>query len=223
MLAPRLAFVTILAIATVSANPILGQSDAFSTTSTLNWTNGAPATDPLVISTGGPAGAGDGYLQVTADNSGSAGKLTIFNRSQWAGNFSAAGIFSIEMDLANFGASALSMRVALKSGTLSNSPGFLSTTAFALAADGQWHHAAFLLDAGDLTLVGTGITLASLLSSVAEMRIINAPTTANLNGVNVTGQIGVDNITAVTPEPGTFLLLAGSLAASGFLRRSRCQ
>ena len=139
MLAPRLAFVTILAIATVSANPILGQSDTFSTTSTLNWTNGAPATDPLVISTGGPAGAGDGYLQVTANNSGSAGKLTIFNRSQWAGDFSAAGIFSIEMDLANFGASALSLRVALKSGTFSNSPGFLSTTAFALSADGQWH------------------------------------------------------------------------------------
>ena len=218
----RLTLATILATATVSAGPILGQIDRFSTASTLNWTNGAPGTDPVVISTGGPGGAGDGYLQVTATGAGPTGRLTVFNRTQWTGDFSTPGVFLVEMDLANFGASALSMRLALKSGTLAASPGFVSTTAFALAADSNWHHATFLLDAADLTLVGSGLTLSALLSGVAEMRIINAPTTS-LTGVNVVGQIGIDNIsaTAPVPEPGTILLFVAALLAGGLWRLRR--
>ena len=41
----------------------MGQIDTFSAASTLGWANGPNGVAPVVISTGGPAGVGDGYLQ----------------------------------------------------------------------------------------------------------------------------------------------------------------
>jgi hypothetical protein len=80
------------------------------------------------IANGGPAGVGDHFLLITANGSaGADGRITVFNRSQWAGNFLAAGVSAIEMDLKNFGTTPLSIRVALKSGIGIGSPGFVTT------------------------------------------------------------------------------------------------
>jgi hypothetical protein len=195
------------------ASPILGQIDTFSG-STLGWDTGTRGpTQPAVISSGGPGGAGDGFLQLTSDGSGSDGRLTVFNRDQWTGNFLAAGVNAVEMDVKNFGSSSLSIRVGLKSATTQGAPGYASSTAFALAADAQWHHAVFLLDQADLTAVGSAPALNSLLANVAEFRILNAAA-PRLNGDSLLGQLGIDNIkadtvsaTAAVPEPSPHLLL----------------
>ena len=79
------------------------------------------------ISTGGPAGAGDHYIQLTADGSNSGGKLTAFNRDQWLGDYLAAGVTAIEVDLLNQSAVTLSIRLAFKNGPGSSGvPGYLS-------------------------------------------------------------------------------------------------
>ena len=97
----------------------LNQVDTFTSGTTANWIQGvsAPA-GALTVVPGGPAGAADNFLQITSDGSGPGGRLTAFNQTQWVGNYSAAGINVIEMDLrAPAGATQpLSMRVAFRNG-----------------------------------------------------------------------------------------------------------
>jgi len=212
----------VLVSAELEAFPIVGQIDTFSAASTLGWSNGgAPA--PLVISTGGPAGVGDGYLQITADGIGADGRLTVFNRSQWAGDFLSAGVASVEMDLKNFGSSPLSIRIGLRQSDIFGAPGFASTVGFSLPVDGLWHHATFLLDAADLTRFNsTTLLLDALLSSVAEFRILNSAA-PSLTGDFIVSQLGVDNIkaraAATVPEPSALLLLTTGLVALGMLKK----
>jgi hypothetical protein len=72
------------------------------------------------------------------------------------------------MDLKNFGTTPLSIRLGLKARSGIGATGYSSTNPFLLPADGQWHHARFLIDAEDLTAVGAAPPLATLLSNVAE-------------------------------------------------------
>jgi uncharacterized repeat protein (TIGR01451 family) len=159
---------------------------------------------------------------VTATGGGAGGRLTVFNRSQWAGDYVGAGVTFIEMDLKNLGSVPLSIRIGLKSGTANGSPGYVSTTPFALPADNAWHHAVFGLDAGSLTPIGSPAALNTFLSSVAELRIVHAPT-PSLTGIFITSQLGIDNITAgATPVSPLFsksfaspaVAIGGSLALS---------
>jgi hypothetical protein len=208
------------------AGPILGQVDTFQDGTLQNWATGnrGPG-QPINISNGGPAGSGDHYLLLTANGGRADGRLTVFNRSQWAGNFLAAGVNAVEMDLKNFGTTPLFIRVAVKSNTGATSPGFVSTVPFVLPADGEWHHAFFPLGEASLTEVNSTIlSLAALLSNVGEFRILNGQN-PELNGDPITSQLGVDNIQAtVIPEPGTLALLGlgcGLLALASRLRRRR--
>jgi hypothetical protein len=216
---------------TGQAGPILGQIDTFENNTTNGWMIGDPLarnppvpgfTPPAVIPTGGPAGAGDHFMLLTADDVRSGGRITVFNRDQWGGNFLQAGVNLVEVDLKNFNAAntdPLPIRIAIKAGTGRGSTGYSSTTPFLLPADGQWHHAAFLLDAADLTAVGAAPPLNTLLANVAEFRILNSPTPL-LNGTDVNAQVGVDNIAALAsplaiPEPGSFSLLLTGVAGVG--------
>jgi hypothetical protein len=198
------------------AGPILGQIDTFENNTSDGWMIGDPLarnppvpgfTPPAIIPTGGPAGVGDHFMLLTADAARSGGRLTVFNRDQWAGNFLQAGVNLVEMDLENFGTTPLSMRIAIKAGTGIGSAGYVSTVPFVLPADGQWHHASFLLDPESLTAIGAAPPLATLLSNVAEFRILNSARPA-LNGDDINSQVGIDNIAALEiHEPGGFLLL----------------
>jgi hypothetical protein len=90
-----------LIFADASSAIAVGQIDNFQDGTTSNWSNGNIIGTVSVtnIATGGPAGAGDRYIQVTADGSTSGGKLTSFNRDQWLGDYVAAGITAIDVDL----------------------------------------------------------------------------------------------------------------------------
>jgi hypothetical protein len=67
--------------------------DTFQGGTLLGWGGGA---SPTNIATGGPAGAGDRYLQVTGSGAGGAGGVpATSNGVQWSGNYSAAGVTAI--------------------------------------------------------------------------------------------------------------------------------
>ena len=207
----------------VRATPIVGQIDTF-TGSTDGWTNGAAAPDPLVVSTGGPGGSGDSFLELTGDGSGSGGRITIFNRVQWAGNFLLAGVNAVDMDLKNLGSSILFIRVGLKSTTAMGAPGFVSRTPFTLPADGAWHHAMFLLEEADVTVIGAPRAFNNLLANVAEFRILHAAA-PRLNGDPIASQLGIDNIradsvpAAVVPEPSAAAICAFGMGFLCYLKR----
>lgn len=212
--------VLLVAITTpVPAALVVGQTDDFQDGTTQGWRSGVVNPNPPSnVATGGPLGAGDRYLQIVSTGGvGPGSKLIAFNTAQWAGDYLAAGVTGITMDLKNLGSSPLSMRIGLMSSTLQGSPGYVTSTAFPLPVDGNWHHAVFGLSAADLTGINAPPALSTILSGTAELRILHSAGPA-LNGDNIVGSVGVDNIAAV-PEPATLLLISGGLL--GVLRRRR--
>jgi hypothetical protein len=198
---------------------VIGQIDDFQDGTTANWTNGeiigvTPVTN---IASGGPAGAGDRFIQITSDGNGAGGRLTVFNRDQWLGDYVGGGITAIEVDLRNQGAVNLSIRLAFKNGPGNGVPGYLSQV-MSLAAGSGWQH--FTISLAPANLIPVGNPLPWNQFFIGEVRFINAPGTGDLNGTPVVGQLGIDNVHAV-PEPAVpALLVVSSLVGVGLrLRR----
>ncbi|MBI3837060.1 MAG: hypothetical protein HY288_03895 [Planctomycetia bacterium] len=178
-----------------STTPLIGQVDDFQDGTTQNWTNG-PVANPVNV-LGGPGGASDRFLQVSSGTFGGGPRLVVFNDTQWIGNYVAAGMTAIEMDLKNFTASAEAIRIALRTSSGgSTTPGYSSTTAFALPPDNAWHHAVFSLDSGSLTGINSPPPLSTFLTAVGDCRILQAAAGPALIGDFGNFQVGVDNITA---------------------------
>lgn len=190
----------------------VGDVDTFSTGLDA-WQKGQ--VNPTFLSTvasGGPAGAGDAYMQSVADGSSSFGRLTVFNESQWSSDYAAAGVTSIRMDLLNSGTVPLQIRLGLRNGSGS---GFISTVPVALGTGGGWQSASFSVASSAFTTVGSPGAYASFLQGSFALRILHATSTGNLNGTPVVSTLGVDNITAV-PEPSTIVMALAGLAGGGF-------
>ena len=199
--------VGLLASAAV-ATPVANQVNTFQGANPAGWTNGGAAADPVVLTTGGPAGAGDGYLRVTATGGGGPGShLVAFNVApQWTGNFSTAGVNALSMDLKNFSTSPLSMRISLQE---TGSTWYVSNPAVALPADNAWHTVTFPLTPAGMTATNGATPLATGLTRVNEFRILDNPS-ADYRGAVISASFGVDNVRAV-PEPGAALVLVAAL------------
>lgn len=188
--------------ASAASAVVLGASDGFGNGSTDGWFSGAASPVPPVnVADGGPAGAGDGYLLATAlGGSGPGSRLVVIGGPQWAGDYAAAGVDAITMDLRNFGSADLSVRLALFGGGGAG----VSVTPVLLPAGGDWQSVSFSLAPSALAgnLPGLG--------AIAELRIFNGGL-AQFPGDAMAGRLGIDNIAAV-PEPAPAALLACGLA-----------
>ena len=173
-----------------------GQVDTFQNGTTQGWEEGplSPSA-PSNIATGGPAGAGDRYLQnISTGGSGAGSRMVMFNTTQWTGDYLTRGIDRISAQLANFGSTTLYMRVAIRGG--SNSSVYCSGSPFILPPDGRWRPANFDLTAAAMTNVGGGNSLEEVLSNVIEVRILSAIGGASFAGDPTAATLGIDNITA---------------------------
>jgi autotransporter-associated beta strand protein len=178
------------------------QVDTFQDGTTENWSGGA---SPSNISDGGPIGAGDAYLKISSGTFGGRNHLLTYNQMQWTGNYKAAGVAGIEMDLKNFGDASLPIRITIRESPGGQAtPGYSSTNAFMLPADGQWHTAQFFLTAADLTAVNPFsqplAPLSTVLADVEDIRLMSAAQPAII-GDSINAQIGIDNITALPTPP----------------------
>ncbi len=201
----------VLSAPSVRADIALGQSDDFEDDTLMNW-NGSflPATLPMNISTGGPAGAGDNYLQITSSGGGGPGsKLATYNQDQWIGDYTTAGVTSIDVDVRNFSSSTVELRVLLFGG----GGEFASAIATPVVNDGFWHHLTLGVGAADLVPnegadpLDVSLTLADV-SRLMLRHQIDVPG----ESPSFVGQIGIDNVTA-TPEPTALaMLLIGGVA-----------
>jgi hypothetical protein len=194
----------------------LGQIDTFATGATAGWRVGpAHPLPPSIVATGGPAGAGDRYLlQQAIGGSGPASHLAIENRAQWAGNYTAAGITALTMDVANFGDTDLSLRLLFD--TFDGARAW-STVPLAVPAGSGWQSLYFPIGPNDLNIQG-GAGIGAGLSQVVAIRIFHS-TSPGFPGEAIVARIGIDNISAV-PEPPAALLLALGLGALAWRRRS---
>jgi hypothetical protein len=187
----------------------IGQVDTFSA-SIEGWFAGGgafgqvPPVPPQVVATGGPAGPGDAFMLVTANGgSGVGSRLVAMNAMQWAGDYTAAGITAVTMDLRNFSNLDLTIRLFLEDplpGPPVNTA--VSSVGILLPAGGDWTPVTFPIGSGDLTVLQGD--LATLLTNVTLLRIFHS-TTDTFPGEPVVGALGVDNVRAV-PEPDSVLL-----------------
>ncbi|RIK93813.1 MAG: hypothetical protein DCC71_23825 [Proteobacteria bacterium] len=197
----------------------LGQLDTFEDGTTQGWAinllgMGAPpaAALPTNVPTGGPDGADDAYLRLTSTGAPSGGgRLVALNAfGAWAGDYPGAGVTGIAMDVRNFGASDVLLRVLLEdpgSGPPANVA--ISSQAILVPAGGDWARIVFPLAATDLAALLGSVDAA--LANTTVLRILHAPT-AVFPAEPIAAQIGIDDVRAV-PEPGTALLVALGTAA----------
>ncbi len=214
------AMVVFFGLAAASGAAVIGQVDNFEDGTTDGWLTallGSPnPAPPINIATGGPKGAGDNYMQLTALGGANAGsRLTVINVGQWTGNYLSANIGAIAMDLKNFGTTDLDLRLLFESGGPPTDAA-VSTNAFHLAAGSGWTHVVFPIGIGNLTAI-LGTTQ-NALSNTTALRLFHNPVT-DFPGPSVVATLGVDNINAV-PEPGVFGMVgAGLLLLARRLKR----
>lgn len=195
---------------------------------------GVPATPQPVVS-GGAGGADDQFMQITSTGgSGPGSKLAAINPTAWGGNYTNAGLTSIAMDLRNFGATDLYIRLLLED--LSDLPQarYAITDAIFLPSGGDWTAASFSVAAADLIALQGEV--ATVLASVTHLRILGSadPDWLFAPGFqpSVAAILGVDNITPnvfgdggngdgdhEVPEPSSAWLVA--LGLLGLVRMGR--
>ena len=172
-----------------------GQVDDFEDGTTKLWSEGGASPNPPTnISTGGPAGAGDNYLENISTGAGFGGsRMNMFNIAQWSGDYIAAGVSEIRMQVRVFSGGPANIRVAFGASTAAR---FASTNAVVVPNDGAWHDVVLPIGENDLTLVEGSSTHAASMAVVTEMRI-NSSSVPAWRGDQVAMTIGVDNIEAV--------------------------
>jgi hypothetical protein len=161
------------------------------------------------VANGGPAGAGDGYMLITANgSSGPGSRLVVRNATQWAGDYIAAGITAIEMDLINLGINDLFLRLSFMD-PLAGAPtnAAYSTDPVFVPAGSGWIRRVFPIEPSNLTL-GLGDVNAAL-ADATLLWLYHSPAPnypGTLNSIPaIAAGLGVDNITAV-PEPCAMML-----------------
>ena len=208
---PWLVVATALATGLVSlpADAVsVGMVDTFAGVSTAGWSTGAASPVPPVAQAGGgPAGAADPYLLLTATGSvGAGGRLAAFSGAQWAGDYLQAGVNAIGLDVNNLGSTDLALRLVFEAAQ----GNAVTQDVVLLPAASGWRHVAFSILPASLTGAGT-----TVLAGVLRYRLIHNPDATALGPV-VAASLGVDNISAV-PEPGPMSLWAAGLALLGLV------
>ena len=214
-------------LATLGAGPasgvvVLGQIDDFQDGTLQGW-RCCQGANPTNIATGGPAGMGDRYLEISSTNS----PLGMVNDSgsspatlQWTGDYMGEGVALLRMNLNNLGANPLSIRISIFSNGGSS---YTSTNATVLPAASGWVSADFWLDGAALSLSSGAEALNDVLADVGALRLRHDPDPMDPPGTPqpVTGTLGIDNIAAL-PEPGGIAgVAAGGALLWGLQRRRR--
>lgn len=165
------------------------------------------ANEPVLVNTGGPNGAGDGFLSTSSSGAGGSGSRHVFinDNAEWIGNYTSAGIIAFTFDVRNTNTTEdLHLRVGF------NGTGFndwaASTNPVIVAAGSGWTSVTIPVEAGDLSLSGNpGTTVAAILANVTQLRILSNDGSDSLHkGQRLALTSDYDNIVAVdvlsTPE-----------------------
>jgi hypothetical protein len=199
-----------------AAAATIGMVDDFQDGTVANWRGASPAN----VADSGPGGAGDNALRVAAQGD----RVVIVNENQWTGNFAAAGITQVSMDVRNESAFPLALRIGFAQGGVGpNGIGdtYVSATAAPVPNDGQWHQVALSMAPESFVphSANTNPTpnAAAALAAVSHFRILHNPMPSFM-GASVLATLYLDNIQAV-PEPAAWALAVGGMVLVEIRRR----
>jgi hypothetical protein len=203
-----LIFYALISLAPCARGVTLGQIDDFENGLVGNWAGHFPSISN--VTTGGPTGPDDNFLQITASGAASGGsRLVAYNTNQWMGNYTAAQITSIAMDAKNLGESAIHLRLAFGNGTAISSTWFASTNPIVLSVGSAWQQASFSLSA--TTRISGAATLGAVLTNVQAIRVLSSVDLPQVgpgggaSGDVILATLGIDNITAAgAPQDADF-------------------
>lgn len=209
-----------LAWATTASAITVGQLDTFQDATTQNWVEGLggaiPPVPPAVVANAGPNGTGDFALRITGTGAviGPGSKLVVNNiQPRWLGDYTAAGVNGIVLDVRNPNAFELNLRVGIDGPAIGTTGGRWVSGAVVVPASSGWRTVTFSLLPADLLPGDLAATSASTTrANVAVLRVMHAPV-ATWSSVAAAGQMDLNDIEAL-PEPTlTISLLVGSLFA----------
>ncbi|HEX6962141.1 MAG TPA: hypothetical protein VF175_09760 [Lacipirellula sp.] len=176
----------------------LGQLDDFQTGGVAGWGSPAGNTVTAVIPNAGPLGPGDSALNVEANL-----KLLVTSGSQWHGNYTAAGIVKISMDVQHSNGFPLELRLGIANGLFSISGSgdtYETIDAITVPNDGQWHRVTFdVMPTDFIDTFGNSIDPpdpAAALANVTHLRLFHNPASRQFVGEAVSGSFNLDNILA---------------------------
>ena len=223
----------------------LGQIDTFEDGTLQNWQTGLSAVTAehmSNVSSGGPDGIDDNYLQMFSDSTDPFGgnRLTFFNREQWTGDWLAADVTAITLDVKNFSSSVpLNLRLGINggfvdpTGTSIIGGTFVTSGRIVLNSGSDWTRVLFMVRSSDFVSVlpgrssnTAGNDILATLSNVTELRILNSEL-PDWNGLPVDATLGVDNIaariqaTAVPLPPALALFGPGLIALMTIARKQK--
>lgn len=180
---------------TMNAQIALGLTNDFEDGTTQGWSNGGQSPNPPVnVPDGGPAGAGDNYLEEQSAGGGGAGsRLITFNVSpEWRGNYTAAQADLLRFNVRNSSASeTLHIRVGLSGGP--DETEMATTTAEVITTGGDWTEVLIDISATNFTVTGGSDSVETVLSDVDEIRIYSNEAISFI-GDNIVGTMDLDNI-----------------------------
>lgn len=212
---PSLVIMLALAAAAPQARAVnIGVQDNFQNGTVSEWYGGTLITNL----SGGPLGASDLFLNVhsSATGGGNGSKVSSHNSElRWTGDYVAAAVSAIEVDMRNLGATTLNMRLVM----FGSGSRWTSTTGFTLAPNSGWQHLTFPISQAALTRVLGGNTYNDSLTTINQIMFRHDGGTPSSGGEAISGTLGMDNITAV-PAPGCVPLL-GVLGLALARRRAR--
>jgi len=194
----------------------LGQVDDFQDDTAQNW--GTPGNTVVTnLADAGPAGIGDNALNVVMNS-----RAVIFNQDQqWSGDWTAANIQSITMDVRSLDNNDLTIWLGISKGAPSGGGGgdtYVTSTSQSVPGDGLWYAISFPVTATDFSNF-SGTDPVTALQDVTQFRILHNPSQSFLGDFGVEG-FQLDNIAAV-PEPGCLALLATGCLMIASRRRRR--
>ncbi len=191
--------VLIFSSLTVWAQVTAGQVDDFEDGTIQGWFEGALSPNPPInITTDGPSGVNDNYLQDdSAGGFGAGSNMVIRNMTQWSGNYTSEGIVAIRFN-ARVITADLDIRIAMTGGGGAIS----SKNAVTVIAGSGWTSIVIPIAIGDMETVTAngavaGFDIAATLSNCTEFRILsnNIP---SYNGESIVSRIEIDNVEALT-------------------------
>jgi hypothetical protein len=200
----------------VFSGPLVGRVDNFEDGSIQGWSGGAEA---INISSGGPSGAEDNYLQIQRPTLTAPYPfhLGMKNTTTWPGDYLKAGIKAIEMDVNTISVTSGPVNLSLRIVIFGPGGAFSTKEPITIVTDEGWQHIEFGLTRSDLVRVfGAGAiytdpwpeidNLTETLRNVETVLIRHdpapTPTIIGRHPEHILATIGFDNITAVLgPSP----------------------